>query len=157
MELEFGGGHISVTGAIHYSSGVKRSKVVGLLLHVGINEYPAEVIVDTGAPFLVCTPQLAQAMGVEDLVPLLRANILYRGIWLEGNIYTLTVAFAADDNMGTGISLRVQGFVPDVVDILDDILPFSSLGWISCLESIPFAISRQAGLLLLLRKTHEGL
>lgn len=140
MQLEFGAGHISVTGAIHYSSGAKRGKVAGVLLQVGVNDYPAEVIVDTGAPFLVCTPQLALAMGIEELVPILQANILFRGIWLEGNIYMLTLAFAPDDKMGNGVSIMVQGFVPDAVDILEDILPYPSLGWLSCLEATPFAI-----------------
>jgi hypothetical protein len=140
MQLRFGAGEISITGGMHYSSREPKERIVGILLQIGVNEYPAEVIVDTGAPFLICTPQLAIAIGVSDLIPIRADKILFRGQWLDGKIYSLTVAFAPDEEMGDGIALNVRGFVPTNTDTLDDLLPYSRLGWISCLEATPFAV-----------------
>jgi hypothetical protein len=139
-QLKFGNGDISVTGAIAYSSRKQRGLAVGVLLQVGVNDYPAEVIVDTGAPFLVCTPQLAKAIGIEDAKFIRKDTILFRGLWLDGSLYELTVAFAPDENMGSGAALAVSGFVPANQEGLEEVLPYSSLGWVSCLEATPFAI-----------------
>ena len=140
MRLPYSSGDISVTGAMEYSSRKVRERIVGVLLQVGINEYPAEVILDTGAPFLLCTPQLALSIGINDLIPIRKDVILFRGQWLEGKLYSLTVAFAPDDNMGEGIAVKVRGFVPTNTETLDRLLPYSRLGWISCLEATPFAV-----------------
>ena len=140
MRLPFAAGEISVTGAMHYSSRKVREKIAGVLLQIGINDYPAEVILDTGAPFLICTRHIAKAIEVDSLIAISAVKILFKGQWIEGRIYPLTVNLAPDDDMGEGIKVSVRGFVPTHGEALDELLPFSRLGWISCLEATPFAV-----------------
>jgi hypothetical protein len=140
MLLKFGAGVIHITGALEYSAGERRGRRFGILLQVGVEEHPTEVILDTGAPYFMCTPQLATIIDIHTKRRLFTETILFRGKWLEGSVYSLKLAIAPDDGMGSGIELKVSGFVPSDPEGLEEVLPYPSLGWIGCLESTPFAV-----------------
>jgi hypothetical protein len=138
--LAFGDGESFATGAIEYvyqpaTPGEITSRI---LLPVRVAGVPLTAIVDTGAPYVVCTPRFADMTDLNSLTPLERQTILIRGSWIRGNLYRLGLKFPAE--IGEVLEIEVTAFVPDREweDVWGDLPSFIGMG--GCLERIRFAI-----------------
>ena len=71
-------------------------------------------MVDTGAPYVICTPEVASDAGVDPTSALDRKTMLIRGMRLNGSLFRLNVRLVARE--GDNLDVDATVFVPDSVD-----------------------------------------
>lgn len=139
MLLRFAGGEPFATGAAEYSVPASGSAAMRITLQVEIEERPTTAIVDTGSPFMVCHPELAEEIGFNPDEALEVEEILYRNEWVKGGMYRASLVILADE--GRSLYVNASVLVPDPKQgFVDDFFPASFLGMKNCLESIRFAV-----------------
>lgn len=115
-----------------------------IILQVEIEGFLVDAIVDTGSPYVVCPPYLAEAMGLQPGNALERIPFLIRGHRMVGGLHRLNVHFIA----ATGDSLVVDAtvFVPDADEneVWGDHPAY--IGLTGCLERMRFAIDLEHNL-----------
>ena len=140
MLLAFADGESFVTGAAgyDYDSLSDRDTSARLILNVEIEGFLTSAIVDTGAPYLICSPQLAKQLNLNASDALLSKRILIRGQRVSGSLHRINLQFIATE--GSGLLLEITAFVPDPeIEGSGMIFP-SFLGLVGCLEWVRFAV-----------------
>ncbi len=141
MVLNFADGEPFATGAAEYgfSPTLGSEAAERITLPVEIEGQQTTAIVDTGAPYLVCDPDLAKVVDFDHAGALDAREILIRGLWVKGAIHRVNLVLLAD--VGESLFLETPAFVPDSVqDFAPGFFPSSFLGLVGCLESIRFAV-----------------
>ncbi len=126
------------TGATGYSydSGTGGGGSIKVVLDVIVDELPTAAILDTGAPFLVCSPLLAQALQPEASTALGATVMMIRGYLVRGNLHRFTLTMLAE--LGDDLTLEVTAFVPNAGQLAETVPTF--LGMQGCLERMRFAL-----------------
>jgi hypothetical protein len=141
MLLSFDDGTPFAIGAIRYEYRPATSwdNVARILLPVEIEDFPITSMVDTAAPWVVCTPEIADILGLESSEGFqLEESLKWHGD-LTGSLHRLSITIRGE--LGRHISVYPTVFVPDST---------SAAAWeggrrpfvlgMSCLEQIRFAI-----------------
>lgn len=106
-----------------------------VVLEVVIAGQPTTALLDTGAPYLVCSPALVEVLRLAPGAALAHHTMLIRGYKVRGGLHRVALTIPAKE--GTELSLEVMAFVPAP----DEPFSFPSfLGFTGCLEWIRFAI-----------------
>src|SRR5215831_11500144 len=131
MLLRFDTGEPFASGAVAYSfSGIGIS--TRLTIEIEVDGWRTEAILDTGAPFLICSPELAETLGFETEDALIRnQEILIRGALITGGLHRLSLTILASE--GNSLSLEVTAFVPDPSKNFGATHP-AFVGYAGCLE-----------------------
>ena len=109
-----------------------------IILQIEIEDVSALAILDTGAPYVVCTPDIAKAIGIQNDPGRENKKLLIRGITIVGQLHRLRLAFIASEGQSLDVSATV--FIPDVTaDESWGDLP-SFIGLTGCLERMRFAV-----------------
>ena len=95
---------------------------------------------DTGAPYVIFSPQLAEDAGIDPAAALVDAALLIRGREILGGLHRVTLELPAV--IGNNLALEVTAFIPDAARNFGETHP-SFLGLFGCLESIRFAVDLQ--------------
>ena len=109
-----------------------------LLLRINVENVPTLAVIDTGAPFLLIAPTVADRLGFDPGSALEHTNIGIRKQDYQGSLFRVDVELAAAE--GESITFQATAFVPDPdqVEKWGNLPTF--LGVQSCLERIRFAI-----------------
>lgn len=124
------------TGAVDYSV-TGEGAMTRLNLEVLLDGHRTTAIVDTGAPYVIFSPEFADEAGIDPTAALINAALLIRGMRIEGNLHRVVLEFLAA--VGHSLSLEVTAFVPDSTKNFGASHP-SFLGLFGCLDSIRFAV-----------------
>lgn len=109
-----------------------------LILYVKVEGHATSAILDTGAPFLVCSPDLADDLGFDPQSALGPHRMSIRGITVRGRLHRVNLVLPA--STGDNLPLEVTAFVPNAEERqMGHIFP-SFLGMYGCLERIRFAV-----------------
>ncbi len=112
-----------------------------IILQVQIGDLLTEAYVDTNSQYVVCTPDVAEAIGLDPADAIFEDTIRISGVPVTGKIHGIDFYFLADEDKGESLSLRAFAFVVDMdAPLFVDELPSSSIGFTGCLESVCFAI-----------------
>jgi hypothetical protein len=109
-----------------------------IILRINVESIPALAVMDTGAPYLIIAPAVADRLGFTPDHSLNRTDITIRGEKYSGNLYRVDVELTALEGLST--TFQATAFVPDPdqVDKWGNLPTF--LGIESCLERIRFAL-----------------
>lgn len=137
MLLSFPNRELFATGAVAYDySAIPGSdNSARVLLHVKIAGLLTAAIVDTGAPYFICAPDVARLIGFAPAAALGKCAILIRGYRVKGSLHRAELTLLA--SAGESLIVEIIAFVPTP----DEPFNFPSfLGFTGCLEWIRFAI-----------------
>lgn len=116
----------------------ERENVNRLMLQVEIGGIPTTAEVDTGAPYVVCPPDIAQRIGLVPAEALETEQLRIHGYETKGHLYRLNVRFLATE--GDDLYVSATTFVPEVDDAqLWAGLP-TFIGLDGCLARLRFAV-----------------
>lgn len=137
--LRFANGEPFATGATRYTIPEEREAEQRITIEIRIEGHKTEAIVDTGAPYVVCHPSIANQIGLDPDAGIPTEDMTIRKMSVKGGLHRLNVALLAEE--GNGLSFTATAFVPNPEeDYATTLLPRSFLGLICCLESIRFAV-----------------
>jgi hypothetical protein len=127
------------TGAAGYNT-MPDATTARITVDIEIQDsFLTHAILDTGAPYFICSPEVARLLELDPNDAIEAKRILIRGVWVEGGIYRLGISLIADE--GETLVLDAPAFVPDPAqEFREGFLPASFLGMIGCLESIRFGV-----------------
>ena len=138
MLLSFSNGDNFATGAQPYLS-----RAIGtadpsnrIIVEVEVGGLRTSAVIDTGAPYVILDPGLAQSLGVDSGSALLAANLSIRGHRTQGSLHRMNVTIMADE--GEEITIEATVFIPKVDPALWSLPSF--VGWTGCLERLRLAI-----------------
>jgi hypothetical protein len=126
-----------------FASGASGYRLTGgsqpthLTIEVLVAGILAEAIVDTGAPYLICSPSLAERLRLDVGDALDYFEILIRGSLVKGGLHRVELTFLAYE--GNGLSIEATAFVPDLTQNFGAAHP-SFIGYLGCLERVRLAI-----------------
>ncbi len=128
------------TGAVDYwyAPATISDTTSRILLPIEIEGIPINAIMDTGAPYVVCDPELAELLKLDPADALSSERLLVRGYWVTGHLYRLNITFPADQ--GEILSVVATVFVPDTTSRPSWGHWPSFVGLSGCLERMRFAI-----------------
>jgi len=142
--LNFNSGRAFATGATPYFIGNIGEPTAGrLMMRLTIEGQPLMAAVDTGTPFVICHPDLAESLKLTLTDPLEKTRLLIRGIEYRGQTYLMSAQIAADE--GDDISLTVIVFIPQLDPGEIWMLP-SFVGLEGMLQRIRFAVDPETSL-----------
>ena len=132
----------AVTYAYHPVTELERSPRIFLTVSFGWNDaedgIDTEAFLDTGAPYVICKPQIAYSLGLDPQAGEYIENVNIRGYYLNGYLYRLTVTLLAE--IGEHLPVDATVFVPELTPYQEwEDFP-SILGLTGFLERIRFAI-----------------
>lgn len=135
--LIFSTGEPFATGAMDYgyhpySDDDMAARVV---LPILVEGNLTNAILDTGAPYLICSPSLARHLTLDPGAALSRHEILIRGYRVRGGLHRLSLTLSA--TYGDSLTFEAISFVPDFSEQLE--FP-TFIGLLGCLEWIRFAV-----------------
>lgn len=109
-----------------------------ILLQVEIEGELIEAIIDTGSPYVVCPPYLAEEIGFDPATALDSIPFIVRGTRMRGNLYRANIRFPAVD--GDDLVVDATVFVPnqDHQESWGEHPAF--IGLTGCLERLRFAV-----------------
>jgi hypothetical protein len=138
MLLKFSDGESFATGAQPYLSrplgGADPSNRV--IVEVEIGGLRTSAVLDTGAPYVIVNPSLAESLGVDPRSALFSANLSVRGHRTAGSLHRLNLTLMADE--GEEVTVEATVFIPEVAPAIWSLPLF--IGWTGCLERLRFAI-----------------
>jgi predicted aspartyl protease len=140
MLLSFADQRPFATGAVPYrqhSIGGDTSSA-RLVLPVLFGDISVEAVLDTGTPWVICAPQVAQAVGLNDLTAMDRIKLLIRGTWVQGTLQSMEMTISA--SLGENLVIEVIAFVPEMEYAETWGTMPSFLGLTGCLERFRFAV-----------------
>lgn len=116
-----------------------------ILVKVRLGEEGEEIVVDavldTGAPYFVCGPELAEGLGLDPSDEIGRQSMIIRGAEVEGFLSRVNLELIAEE--GTSRKIDVTAFVPlDPIDWPESRPNF--IGYKSCLDRLRFAVDPQS-------------
>jgi hypothetical protein len=148
MLLQFQNGNTFAVGAIQYryapaTPGEQTNRIIlPISIDVG-KSITTQAVLDTGAPYGIITPDIAQAAGYTTDLALERETLKVRGLKLNGSLVRLNITLQA--SIGQNLTVDATTFIPDIDQNWDK---FSTLwgefpafvGLAGFLERIRFAI-----------------
>ena len=136
--LVFANGETFATGGIKYEyrPATPRETTNRIILEVQIEGVTTQAVVDTGAPYVICAPTIAERAGVDSTLALARQTMLVRGMRLEGFVVRLNMTLKAE--IGEDLTVDATVFVPEVPEYWGDFPSF--IGLTGFLERIRFAV-----------------
>ncbi|GAB4299066.1 MAG: hypothetical protein Fur0025_37810 [Oscillatoriaceae cyanobacterium] len=136
--LFFADGETFASGAVGYTyAPVTEGETTNrLLFRLEIQGIPTMAVLDTGAPYVICSPKIARIAGVAPESALERKIMLIRGMRLDGLLFRLNVKLKAE--VGEDLDVDATVFVPDSEYLWGDFPSFIGLG--GFLERIRFAL-----------------
>ncbi len=138
MLLTFPNGDPFATGAAIYRYQMDDSDTSArIVLYVQVEGNLLSAIVDTGAPYFVCSVELAKQLALSPTVALSAQKMMIRGNMIKGYIHRLNLNIPASE--GKDFSLEATAFVPDIEDNYGANFP-CFLGMLGCLEWVRFAV-----------------
>ena len=142
--LNFKNGRAFATGATPYFVGNIGEPTAGrLMIRLTIEGQPLVAAIDTGSPFVICHPDLAELLKPSLTDPLEKTRLHIRGIEYRGETYLMSAEIMADD--GDDISLTVIVFIPQLDPGEVWTLP-SFVGLEGMLQRMRFAVDPDASL-----------
>jgi len=109
-----------------------------IILRITVDDIPALAVLDTGGPYLIVAPAVADRLGFAPNSSLERTDITIRGDKYYGNLHRVDVKLTAKD--GASITFQSTAFVPDASQEEKwGKLP-TFLGIENCLDRIRFAL-----------------
>lgn len=139
MLLSFTDGAPFATGATPYSFAPAEDDITPrILLQVEFEGVLSTAVVDTGAPYVVCSPAIARVLGLEQSDALEQLTIQIRGVRVSGNLYRMTLSFLAEE--GETLDVDATAFVPDPQSSMEWGNFPSFVGLTGCLERMRFAV-----------------
>lgn len=140
MLLSFSNGEAFANGQMPYDypppgAGETAARI---LIAIEIADQPTEAILDTGAPFVICSPHLVPFISTDATVALERHRILVRGSWVTGTLHRLPINFPAEE--GDDLQVDSTVYLPDQewADSWGSLPSF--IGLTGCLERMRFAV-----------------
>jgi hypothetical protein len=114
MLLAYRDGRSFATGAESYvyRPATTQESTNRLILQIDIEGFMTLAALDTGAPYVICAPDVAQEIGLNRDAAIERARILIRGTWVDGGLHEVSVTFPAEE--GEPYTLNATAFVPEV-------------------------------------------
>ena len=143
MELQYPDGQPFAVGAIHFTfEPVSQTDAnLRIMFPVEFENVQTIVILDTGAPFVICAPEIAKQVGINTSLPNERSSVTIRKKTYSGGMHHINMRFPAE--VGESVELPIIAFVPDP-DLDPDAEPLPSfIGLTRCLDRIRFAIDPQ--------------
>jgi predicted aspartyl protease len=141
MPLVFHDGQKFATGSVPYSyrPETERQDIPKLFLQVQIEGQYIEALVDTGAQFFICPPDVAKLLKLQEMNSSTTEALRIRGVRIEGTLHRVTLTLLAEE--GESLSVEVTAFVPKTSEEykLEGPIP-SFLGLFCCLERLRFAV-----------------
>ncbi len=131
-------GEVFAKGAVgyEYSPATPTDTTNRIILEVIIQGVRTRAVVDTGAPYVICSPQIAKLVGVNPETILARENMIIRGKIISGFVVRLNIQLQAE--IGENLDVDSTVFVPDSDDVWGNFPSF--IGLAGFLERIRFAI-----------------
>src|SRR5258708_4830382 len=112
-----------------------RERMRRITIGVRIEETLTEAIIDTGAPYVVCSPCIARQVNLDTASALFAEKLLIRGVWVKGGIHRINISFLADQ--GESLLIEAPAFIPDPEqEFTQGFLPRSFLGMLGCFEIV---------------------
>jgi hypothetical protein len=109
-----------------------------IILRITVEDIPALAVLDTGGPYLIIAPFVADRLGFDPEASLGIDSIKIRGVQYSGNLYREDIMLTAKE--GASITFQATAFVPDAnQEEKWGKLP-TFLGIENCLERIRFAL-----------------
>lgn len=109
-----------------------------IILYVKVEGRATSAILDTGAPFLVCSPDLADNLGFDPQNALSHHRMNIRGLTIRGTLHRVNLMLPASD--GDDLPLEVTAFLPNPEEKQMGYTFPSFLGMYGCLERVRFAV-----------------
>jgi hypothetical protein len=118
--LQFSTGQAFSTGAITYTYRpvTEQETSPRIFLQVSIEGINTAAFLDTGAPFVVCKPEIAEALGIDPASGEPFENFNLRNSYLNGHLHRMNVTLLAEQ--GDPLTVDATVFVPD---------PMSNQNW----------------------------
>lgn len=109
-----------------------------IILRLKVEDVPALAVIDTGAPYLIIAPCIANRLGLDVDYSLELITIKIGGVKFSGNLFRVGVVLPASE--GESQSFEATAFVPtpDQLEKWGNLPTFLGIG--SCLDRIRFAI-----------------
>jgi len=109
-----------------------------IILRISVENIPALAVLDTGGPYLIIAPDVANRLGFDPEASLKKTEIKIRGVAYTGNLHRVDITLTASE--GEGIQFQATAFVPntDQEEKWGNLPTF--LGIENCLERIRFAL-----------------
>ena len=108
-----------------------------IILQILIGGWPVRAVVDTGAPYLICDPEVARDAGAGLGNMLTTETLIIRGRKYTGSLHRMDVEIPAEQ--GEMLSLDATVFVPQLLP--DDSWDFPNfIGLTGALERMRFAV-----------------
>lgn len=108
-----------------------------ILVPIIVEGVQTEAVLDTGGVYLVCDPDLADALDLDPTGGVGRVRLLIRGEEWEGSLYRLSLMFPAV--VGEGVQVEATAFVPRCRP--GEPWPLGTIaGLTGCLERLRFAV-----------------
>ena len=135
MLLTFSNGEPFAKGATPYSTQApaSRDESSRIVLEVIIEGIRTTAMVDTGAPYLICSPELSRELALNPDYAIKNCVLPIRGEKINGHLHRLNIELLADE--GEGLSLEATAFIPS-----REAEHPSFLGFPMCLDRIRFAV-----------------
>lgn len=137
MLLLFSTGQSFATGAAPYLYETRAD--AKLSLQVQIEGVTTTAVIDTGAPYLICNPELASQIDFSRLATLEATQIRTHIGLVQGQLFRMGVMLLAEE--GNTLELQATAFVPDPSRWAKN--P-SFLGFYGCLERVRFAVDPES-------------
>jgi len=138
--LAFSDGESFATGLTDYNyrPATEQELMPRIMLQVMIQGLEATAVVDTGAPYVVCTSEIARSINLDPATSLAEIRLLIRGVSISGRLYRLPITFLA--RQGDDLTVDATAFIPNVEwEASWGSLP-SFIGLSGCLERMRFAV-----------------
>ena len=118
-------------------------EILRIVVDVEVEGLPLRAVVDTGAPYLICHPELAAELGARPDSAVDAARLVIRGRRHSGSLHRLAVTLPAA--IGESVTVEATVFVPDLhLDEVWDLPNF--IGLTGMLERMRFAVDPESDL-----------
>jgi hypothetical protein len=125
-------------GAVKYAyrPATENDRTNRIIIPVEIESIQTYAVVDTGAPYVVCAPEIVLPLGLGVASRLSSTVLQIRGMEVRGDLYRLTLKLIAEQ--GESIDVEATVFVPGVNEWPANLPSFIGLN--ECMDRIRIAI-----------------
>lgn len=110
-----------------------------IMVRVDIEGFVTNAFLDTGAPYVIINPSIAEALQINIRAGIPQNKLLFRGILLNGYLHRLNLRFIAEE--GEHAMVDATTFIPELTPGQEYEGAFPSIiGMNSCLERVRFAL-----------------
>jgi hypothetical protein len=138
--LSFPDGEPFATGVSEYvyQPATPHDSFPRLILNVEIEGISSSAILDTGAPYAICTPTVARQIGLASQQALGKMRLIVRGVSMEGHLFRLVIRFVTLYGADMDVDATVFVLGPESEESWGALPSFIGLN--GCLERMRFAV-----------------